>query len=142
MFDNLLGIFVGASGVRGVRGVRDRGASRLCARRHRLLQAVAIGALMLPDVTRGQVTETLPEVTVTVPRPSPVRARRAAPAAKPARSVPPTRVSAPAPSRPSAPSPSRPSAPAPAPQIPAFQAVATTPVTGLGVDRDKIPAMV
>src|SRR5262249_32435183 len=33
-------------------------------------------------------------------------------------------------------------APAPAPQIPAFQAVATTPVTGLGVDRDKIPAMV
>src|SRR6516162_334910 len=134
MFDNLLGIFVGASGVRGVRGVRDRGASRLCARRHRLLQAVAIGALMLPDVTRGQVTETLPEVTVTVPRPSPVRARRAAPAAKPARSAPPTRVSAPAPSRPSA--------PAPAPQIPAFQAVATTPVTGLGVDRDKIPAMV
>src|SRR6516225_3585027 len=131
MFDNLLGIFVGAS---VVRGGRDRGASRLCARRHRLLQAVALGALMLPDVAWGQVTETLPEVTVTGPRPSPVRARRAAPAAKPARSAPPTRVSAPAPSRPSA--------PAPAPQIPAFQAVATTPVTGLGVDRDKIPAMV
>src|SRR5205807_244862 len=38
-----------------------------------------------------------------------------------------TRVSAPA---------------APAPQIPAFQVVATTPVTGLGFDRDKVPAMV
>src|SRR5215813_8655755 len=123
MFDNLLGIFVGAS---AVCGGGDRGASRLCTRRHRLLQAVAIGALMMPDVTWGQVTETLPEVTVSVARPAPVRARRAAPAARPARSAPPMRVSAPAPSRP----------PAPAPQIPAFQAVATTPVTGLGVDRD------
>ena len=46
-------------------GGRDRGTSRLCARRQRLLQAVAIGALMLPDVAWGQVTETLPEVTVT-----------------------------------------------------------------------------
>src|SRR5262249_34467641 len=81
MFDNLLGIFVGAS---VVRGGRDRGASRLCARRRRLLQAVALGALMLPDVAWGQVTETLPEVTVTGPRPSPVRARRAgAPAGPP-----------------------------------------------------------
>src|SRR5262249_20221872 len=26
-------------------------------------------------------------------------------------------------------------------QLPAFQAVATTPVTGLGIDRDKVPAM-
>jgi len=42
----------------------------------------------------------------------------------------------------SAPAPSRPSSPAPAPQIPAFQAIATTPLTGLGIDRDKVPAMV
>jgi iron complex outermembrane receptor protein len=28
------------------------------------------------------------------------------------------------------------------PQIPAFQAVAPTPMTGLGIDRDKVPAMV
>src|SRR5262249_60036732 len=61
------------------------------------------------------------------------RVGRATPAAAPARS-PPRRVSAP--------SPSRPSSPAPAPQLPAFQAVATTRVTGLGIDRDKLPAMV
>src|SRR5262249_60395857 len=94
MFDNLLGIFVGAS---VVRGGRDRGASRLCARRHRLLQAVALGALMLPDVAWGQVTETLPEVTVTGPRPSPVRARRAAPPSKPAPPAAPPPGSTPAP---------------------------------------------
>src|SRR5437879_5443879 len=51
-----------------------------------------------------------------------------------ARSAPSRRVSAPAPSSPSS--------PAPAPQLPAFQAVATTPVTGLGIDRVKVPAMV
>src|SRR5712671_683091 len=87
---------------------------------------------MLPEATWWQVTETLPEVKVTAPRPAPVR--RATPAAAPARPAPARRVSAPAPSRPSA--------PAPAPQIPAFQAVAPTPVTGLGIDRDKVPAMV
>ena len=120
-----------ASTMRGAGG-RDRGASQLYARRCLVLQAVAIGALMLLDVAWGQVMETLPEVTVSAPRRAPVR--RAAPTARPAPSTPSTRVSAPAPSRLSA--------PAPAPQIPAFQAVATTPVTGLGVDRDKIPAMV
>jgi len=87
---------------------------------------------MLPEATWGQVTETLPEVKVTAPRLTPVR--RATPATAPARPAPARRVSAPAPSRPSA--------PAPAPQIPAFQAVAPTPVTGLGIDRDKVPAMV
>jgi iron complex outermembrane receptor protein len=96
------------------------------------LQAVAIGALMAPHVARSQVAATLPEVTVAAPRPAPVR--RAAPAAKPARAARPARVAAPAPSPASA--------PAPASQTPAFQVVATTPVTGLGFDRDKVPAMV
>jgi len=113
-------------------GRRNQGASQLYGRRRLLSQTFAIGALMLPDGAWGQVTETLPEVTVSAPRPAPVR--RAAPTARPARSTPSARVSAPGPSRPSP--------PVPAPQIPAFQAVATTPVTGLGVDRDKIPAMV
>src|SRR5262245_9815436 len=114
------------------RTASDTGASQLYGRRSLLSQTFAIGALMLPDVAWGQVTETLPEVTVSAPRPAPVR--QAAPTARPARSTPSARVSAPAPSRPSP--------PVPAPQIPAFQAVATTPVTGLGVNRDKIPAMV
>src|SRR5262249_59290556 len=112
-------------------GGRDRGASQLYGRRSLLSQTFAIGALMLPEVAWGQVTETLPEVTVSAPRQAPVR--RAAPTARPARSTPSARVSAP--------TPSPQSAPAPAPQIPAFQAVATTPVTGLGVHRDRIPAM-
>ena len=63
-----------------------------------LLQAVAISVLMLPEAIWGQVTETLPEVTVPAPRPAPVR--RATPAAAPARPAPSRRVSAPAPSRP------------------------------------------
>ena len=107
-------------GASAVCGGRDRSRSRLCVRRRRLLQAVAISVLMLPEAAWGQVTETLPEVKVTAPRPAPVR--RATPAAAPARPAPARRVSAPAPSRPSA--------PAPAPQIPAFQAVAPT---GVGV---------
>jgi TonB-dependent Receptor Plug Domain len=86
----------------------------------------------MPKAAWAQVGETLPEVVVTAPRPAPVR--RATPAVAPARSAPSRRVSAPAPSRPST--------PASAPQIPAFQVVATTPATGLGFDRDKVPAMV
>src|SRR5262249_11619495 len=118
-------------------GGRNQGASQLYGRRSLLSQTFAIGALMLPNVAWGQVTETLPEVTVSAPRPAPVR--RATPAAAPARSAPP-------PLRPSgrcpAPAPSSPPPPAPAPQLPAFQAAAPTPVTGLGIDRDKVPAMV
>ena len=123
--------------MRGAEGC-GRGASRLAAAKRRLLQAAAVGALTLPSALMvpggawGQVAATLPEVTVTAPRPAPVR--RAAPAAAPARAARTARVPAPAPSPPSA--------PAPAPQIPAFQVVATTPVTGLGFDRDKVPAMV
>jgi iron complex outermembrane receptor protein len=114
-----------------VAGRVDRAASRLEASKRRLLGAVAFSALMLPhalmlpEAAWGQVAETLPEVTVTAPRPAPVR--RATQTATPTRSAPSTRVSAPA---------------APAPQIPAFQVIATTPVTGLGFDRDKVPAMV
>src|SRR5262249_31944020 len=120
-------------------GGRGRRTSGLTARKRCLLLSTAVGTLTLPgavmllDVAWAQVGETLPEVTVTAPRPSPPRVRRPTPAHTPARSAPSTRVSAPAPSPPSA--------PAPAPQIPAFQVVATTPVTGLGFDRDKGPAM-
>src|SRR5262249_40418446 len=78
-------------------GGRDRGASQLYCRRSLLSQTFAIGALMLPDVAWGQVTETLPEVTVSAPRPAPVR--RAAPTARLARSTPSARVSAPPPAR-------------------------------------------
>src|SRR5205809_1972362 len=116
--------------MRGAGGY-GRDASRLAAAKRRLLRAAALGALASSggltgaNSAWGQVAETLPEVTVTAPRPAPVR--RPTQAATRARSAPSTRVSAPA---------------APAPQIPAFQVVATTPVTGLGFDRDKVPAMV
>src|SRR5262249_4348310 len=113
-------------------GGRNHGASQLYGRSSLLSQTFAIGALILPNVAWGQVTETLPEVTVSAPRPAPVR--RATPPAAPPRSAPSRRVSAPAASRASS--------PAPAPQLPAFQAVATTPVTGVRIDRDKLPAMV
>ena len=123
--------------MRGAGGY-GRDASRLAAAKRRLLRAAALGALASSgaltgvDAARGQVAATLPEVTVAAPRPAPVR--RAAPTAKPARAARPARVAAPAPSPASAPT--------PASQIPAFQVVATTPVTGLGFDRDKVPAMV
>jgi len=123
--------------MRGAGGY-GRDASRLAAAKRRLLRAAALGALASSgalagvDAAWGQVAATLPEVTVSAPRPAPVR--RAAPAAKPARAARPARVAAPAPSPASAPT--------PASQIPAFQVVATTPVTGLGFDRDKVPAMV
>jgi iron complex outermembrane recepter protein len=122
----------------GGAGGYGRDASRLAAAKGRLLRAAALGALASSggltgmDAARGQVAATLPEVTVAAPRPAPVR--RAAPAAKPARAARPARVAAPAPSPASEPT--------PASQIPAFQVVATTPVTGLGFDRDKVPAMV
>lgn len=132
MFQNLEGNSpVGA--MRGAGGC-GRGASRLATAKRRLLQVAAVcavtlpGAVTSPDVASGQVATTLPEVTVTAPRPPPVRrAARAVtptPAARPVRVLPPT------------------SPPPAAAQIPAFQVVATTPITGLGFDRDKVPAMV
>src|SRR5215813_8095323 len=102
----------------------------------RLLGAVALGALPLlgglavPGPARGQVSETLPEVTVSAPRSAPRPPRRAQPAPRRA-----------APSAPERPEP----APAPVPSVSApspFQFVAPTPITGLGIDRSKVPAMV
>lgn len=80
----------------------------------------------MPEAAWAQATATLPEVTVTAPRPAPSPPRR--PATAPRRA-------APAP----------PQSPAPAPAVtalPAFQVVAPTPVTGIGIDRNKVPAMV
>ena len=80
---------------------------------------------MLPDVAWGQVAATLPEVTVVAPRPAPSPPRRQAPAARRAAASPPV---APA------------STPVPS-ALPAYQVIATTPVTGIGFDRNKVPAM-
>src|SRR6516164_2887093 len=114
----------------------SRGASRLAAGKRRLLQAAALGALASPgaligvDAAWGQISETLPEVRVSAPRPAPRPPRRAEPAPRRA-----------APSAPERPEP----APAPVPSVSApspFQFVAPTPITGLGIDRSKVPAMV
>src|SRR6478609_10500763 len=121
----------------GAWGVVSRSSSRLPVWKRRLLSAVAFGTLALltsPGSAWGQVSETLPEVTVTAPRETkPKPARRTAPApARPAA----TRRAAPPPP---------PSTPAPAPAVTApspFQFVAPTPITGLGIDRNKVPAMV
>src|SRR5262249_17858514 len=119
-------------------GVITRSSSRLPVWKRRLLAAVAFGALPLwvlwtsSESAWGQVSETLPEVTVTAPRP----ARR-----PPRRAEPPPRRPAPPRSARRAPAP----APAPAPAVTTpspFQFVAPTPITGLGIDRDKVPAMV
>src|SRR5262249_3803461 len=63
-------------------GVIGRSSSRLPVWKRRLLAAVACGALPLPGLWAssgpawGQVSETLPEVTVTAPRPAPRPPRR------------------------------------------------------------------
>src|SRR5689334_19259324 len=119
----------------GAWGVTSRGSSRLRVFKRRLLGAVTVGVLPLltsPGPGWGQVSETLPEVTVTAPRETkPKPARRTAPApARPAARP----VARPAPSSP---------APAAAVTTPTpFQFVAPTPITGLGIDRNKVPAMV
>src|SRR5215813_5237696 len=121
--------------MRGAGGY-GRDASRLAAGKRRLLRAAALGALASSgaltgvDPVWGQISETLPEVTVSAPRPKPRPPRRAEPAARRA-----------APSAPERPEP----APAPVPSVSApspFQFVAPTPITGLGIDRNKVPAMV
>src|SRR5499426_2671044 len=116
-----------------------RSSSRLGVWKRRLLGAVALGALPLPGGLTspgpawGQISETLPEVTVSAPRPKPRPPRRAEPAPRRAApSAPVTREPAPA-----APEPT-PAVTAPSP----FQFVAPTPITGLGIDRSKVPAMV
>src|SRR5262245_17199141 len=119
--------------MRGAGGC-GRGASRLAAAKRRLLQAAALGALASSgaltgvDAAWGQISETPPGVTVTAPRSAPRPPRRPTPAPRRA-----------------APSPPETSEPAPAPAVsalPAFQVVAPTPITGLGFDRSKVPAMV
>src|SRR6476620_11542118 len=121
----------------GAWGVVSRSSSRLPVWKRRLLAAVAFGALPLltsPGPAWGQVSETLPEVTVTAPRETkPKPARRTAPA--PVRPAATRRAASPPP----------PSTPAPAPAVTTpspFQFVAPTPITGLGIDRNKVPAMV
>src|SRR4029077_4169745 len=82
-------------------------------------------AAMLPDVAWGQASATLPEVTVVAPRPATSPPRRQAPAARRAAVSPPVA-----------------SATTPVPSaLPAYQVIATTPVTGIGFDRNKVPAM-
>src|SRR5262245_4786466 len=125
------GVMLGAAGDR-------RRSSSLSGWKRRLLGAVALSALPLPGWLTSpgpawsHVSETLPEVTVTAPRPAHRPPRRAEPATRRA-----------APSPPERPEP----APAPAPAVSVsapspFQFVAPTPITGLGIDRDKVPAMV
>src|SRR6185312_9357344 len=67
----------------GAWGVISRSSSRLPVWKRRLLGAAAFGALLpSPGPAWGQVSETLPEVTVTAPRETkPKPARRTAPAA-------------------------------------------------------------
>jgi iron complex outermembrane recepter protein len=111
-------------------GGGDRAVARLPAGKRRLLDAVAVGALALSSAASsaawGQAAATLPEVTVTAPTPAPKPAQR------------PARTSAGA----ARPAPATP-APAPAASAPLpFQVIAPTPITGLGFDRSKVPAMV
>src|SRR5438105_6531285 len=96
----------------GAWGVISRGSSRLRVFKRRLLGAVTVGALPLlssPGPAWGQVSETLPEVTVTAPKKT---------TSKPARRT------APAPPRPAG---TRPVASRPAPSPPAPAATVTTP---------------
>src|SRR5262245_3606628 len=107
----------------------SRSSSRLGVWKRRLLGAVALGTgtlplpggLTSPRPAWGQISETLPEVSVSAPRPKPRPPRRAEPTPRrAASSAPATREHAQSP----------------------FQFVAPTPITGLGFDRSKVPAMV
>ena len=108
-----------------------KSGARSAVWKRRLLGAVAIGALpfpmsmTVPELAWGQAAATLPEVTVVAPRPAPRPPQRQAPATRRAAASPPV---APA------------TTPVPS-ALPAFQVIATTPVTGIGFDRNKVPAM-
>jgi iron complex outermembrane receptor protein len=82
-------------------------------------------SMTVPELAWGQAAATLPEVTVVAPRPAPRPPQRQAPATRRAAASPPV---APA------------TTPVPS-ALPAFQVIATTPVTGIGFDRNKVPAM-
>src|SRR5262245_31179266 len=105
-------------------GGYGRDASRLAAAKRRLLRAAALGALASSgaltgvDAAQGQISETLPQVTVSAPRSAPRPPRRPTPAPRRA-----------APSAPERPEPAR--APVPSVSAPSpFQFVAPTPITG------------
>ena len=108
-----------------------KSGARSAVWKRRLLGAVAIGALpfpmsmAVPQRAWAQTAATLPEVTVVAPRPAPRPPQRQAPATRRAAASPPV---APA------------TTPVPS-ALPAFQVIATTPVTGIGFDRNKVPAM-
>ena len=111
--------------MRGNKSGRPEFVARVLRTRTRvLLGAVALGALMLPGAAFGQAAATLDEVVVQGAKPPP---------------RPPTRPTA---SRAAPAAPSRPAAPAPPPPAPALSVVSTTPITGIGFDRNKVPAMV
>jgi iron complex outermembrane receptor protein len=102
--------------------------------RRGLAAAVALGALIAPGLAWGQAAATLDEVVVQGTTPRPPRATPQPRAAR-APATPPRTTRAP------------PAAGAPAPQpaaaaSPALSVVATTPVTGVGFDRSKVPALV
>src|SRR5262245_50102038 len=107
--------------------------------KQRLLGAVALGALALaggltlPEPASAQVSETLPEVTVSAPRTTHRAPRRPEPTARRATRATSSETSEPAPAPTPTPAPSA---------LPAFQVVAPTPITGLGFDRNKVPSMV
>src|SRR5215475_11363917 len=116
----------------GARGNHRK--SSLSRWKRRLLGAVALGALPLPggvsspEPAWAQISETLPEVTVSAPRTTPRAPRRTESTARRATRAP-SEVSEPAPT-------ATPSA------LPAFQVIAPTPITGLGFDPNKVPSMV
>lgn len=120
--------------------VRALGVSAFTARQRRILRAgAALSALMLPAAAFGQTAITLDEVVVKGSKPvsSPRPAER--PRAKPA-DTPPTERSTPAPA--SGQAPRRAVASGAPVSTPALSVVATTPITGVGFNRDKVPAMV
>jgi iron complex outermembrane receptor protein len=80
---------------------------------------------MLPNIAFGQSSATLDEIVVqgATPRPRPAPARQTGSSTTPAAAP-------------------QPSTPAPPRTSPALSVVSTTPVTGVGFDRNKVPAMV
>jgi iron complex outermembrane recepter protein len=121
--------------------VRAQGVSAFMARQRRLLQAgAALSALMLPAVASGQTATTLDEVVVRGPKPAPAPRPAERPRAKPADTSS-TERSTTAPAA-STQAPRRAVASGAPVSTPALSVVATTPITGVGFNRDKIPAMV
>ena len=131
MFQNFVGELAGRCHVGGG-GIWSKPSRQFPRNDVAALGALASsGALIRVDGAWGQISETLPEVTVTAPRSAPPPPRRVKPAPRRAAALqaPTARERAPA--------------PAPAATVPSpFQFVAPTPITGLGIDRNKVPAMV